>query len=122
MSANPSGIAVEVLWRRAGVDTVSKAYDAVSTPAHLRITAASPRLQVPCRPQSLSFASKVVLHLVVVPRKIKSEHSFLRLKNEPPPQPSAALVKPFAQFPNRQPGVSVRLAKTRQDELQDQSD
>src|ERR1035437_1773998 len=68
--------------------------------------------------KSLSFATKIVLHLVVIPRKIKSQHSFLRLKNEPPRQTSAALVKLSAQLPNRQPGVSVRIAKTRQDELQ----
>jgi hypothetical protein len=65
-----------------------------------------------------AFAAKVVLNLVVIARKVKSQHTLLRLKNQPPRQPGAALVKRFAEFADRQPGVSVWIAKTLQDELQ----
>ncbi len=65
-----------------------------------------------------AFASKIILHLVVIARKIKDQPALVRLKNQPPRQPGAALVKMFAQLPNRQTGVRVRISKSFDHEFQ----
>jgi len=59
-----------------------------------------------------AFAPKIVLHFVVIARKIKSQHALVRLKNEPPRQTGAAFVKMFAQlsgssFASRQTRLSL---------------
>ena len=67
---------------------------------------------------SSALATKIVLHFVVITRKSKSQHAFVRFKNEPPRQARATLVKMLAQLPYRQSGMRVRLAKTLHDQAQ----
>ena len=64
------------------------------------------------------FASEIILHLVVITRKIKYQLAFVCLKNQPPRQTCAALVKMLAQFSNRQTRVRVWIAKTFHHQLQ----
>jgi uncharacterized protein YecE (DUF72 family) len=66
----------------------------------------------------LTFAPQVILHFVVIARKIKNQSALLRLKHQSPRQTRAALVKMVSQFPDGQPAVRVRLAETFRHQLQ----
>jgi hypothetical protein len=58
-----------------------------------------------------SAAPKVCLHFIVVAREIESQHTLLRLENEPPRQPRAAFIEMFPQFPDSESRMCVRPGK-----------
>jgi hypothetical protein len=69
--------------------------------------------------QSLSAAApKIILHLIVIAREIKSQDALFRVENEPPRKPRATFVQMLPQLPDSQPRMCVRSAESRQHEPQ----
>jgi hypothetical protein len=64
------------------------------------------------------FATQIILYLVVVAREVEKQNIFIRLKNQPPTQTRAALVKSFAELADGQTGMKMWIAETVADKLQ----
>ena len=60
---------------------------------------------------ALPLAAQIILHVVVIARKIKGEHPLLGIKYQPPGQVGAAFKQVFAQFANGNARVGMRIPK-----------
>ena len=55
------------------------------------------------------MSTQIILHALMVARKIKRQYTFAGFKDQPPIQPGPALVKVLAKFPDGKAGVDMRL-------------
>lgn len=60
-----------------------------------------------------SFAAQIVLHLIVIACKIKSQHAFFRDEYQARFQIRAALESVWRKFADARAGMKMRLAETR---------